>query len=152
MAASIFRQICYTNKNFLTAGIIVAGYSDGEGPAVYSIPLGGSIHKQKLALGGSGSQYIYGYCDANFRENMPRNEAVEFAKNGNVLVLKNHSQIILTIFQLLPLLCLEIILLVVLFVLLLLLLPTSNASWSPAISYPLFISKCDLDPQYTPKS
>lgn len=95
MAASLFRQICYTNKNMLTAGIIVAGCDDDEGPAVYSIPLGGSVHRQKLALGGSGSQFIYGYCDSNFTEKMPRDKAIEFAKNGNYIYINRHFLIVL---------------------------------------------------------
>lgn len=85
MAASLFRQICYANKNAVSAGIIVAGYDEFGGPSVYSIPLGGSIHKQKFALGGSGSQYIYGYCDANFQEDMTKEKAIEFAKNCKFL-------------------------------------------------------------------
>jgi 20S proteasome subunit beta 1 len=31
-----------------------------------------------MTIGGSGSSYIYGYCDANFRENMSKEEAKEF--------------------------------------------------------------------------
>lgn len=49
---------------------------------MYSIPLGGSLHKQPYAIGGSGSTYIYGYCDANWRENMDEAEGVEFVKNS----------------------------------------------------------------------
>ena len=30
---------------------------------------------------GSGSTYIYGYCDSNFKENMTQTECVEFVKN-----------------------------------------------------------------------
>ena len=31
---------------------------------------------------GSGSTYIYGYCDATFREDWGRDETVEFVRNG----------------------------------------------------------------------
>ena len=31
---------------------------------------------------GSGSTYIYGYCDANFRLGMTREECLTFVKNG----------------------------------------------------------------------
>jgi hypothetical protein len=45
-----------------SAGIIIAGWDHRHGGQVYSIPLGGSLHKQSYAIGGSGSTYIYGYC------------------------------------------------------------------------------------------
>ena len=66
MAANIFKKLCYTNKNDLLAGIIVAGWDPIQGGSVYNIPLGGSIHKQPYAIGGSvylGFNFgrIYGY-------------------------------------------------------------------------------------------
>lgn len=64
------------------AGMIIAGYDHRHGGQVYSIPLGGSLHKQAYAIGGSGSTYIYGYCDANWRENMSEEEGVKFVKGA----------------------------------------------------------------------
>lgn len=81
-AASIFQEICYSNKDRLTAGLIIAGWDERHGGQVYSIPLGGSLHKQAYAIGGSGSTYIYGYCDANWREGMDEAEAVKFVKGA----------------------------------------------------------------------
>ncbi|GMM55505.1 proteasome core particle subunit beta 1 [Maudiozyma humilis] len=82
-AASIFKTICYENKDALSAGIIVAGFDDktqmGE---VYSVPLGGSIHKQEYAIAGSGSAFIYGYCDKNYKKNMTKEETVDFMKHS----------------------------------------------------------------------
>lgn len=49
---------------------------------MYSIPLGGSLHKQAYAIGGSGSTYIYGFCDAHWREGMEEAEAVDFVKRA----------------------------------------------------------------------
>ena len=51
-AASVFRKLCYNNKDNLMAGIIVAGYDEVHGGSVYNIPLGGSLHKQPYAIGG----------------------------------------------------------------------------------------------------
>lgn len=65
-----------------SAGIIIAGYDKKHGGQVYSIPLGGSLHKQAYAIGGSGSTYIYGYCDANWRENMDEADGVSFVKEA----------------------------------------------------------------------
>ncbi|QSS59762.1 proteasome component [Histoplasma capsulatum] len=102
-AAALFQELCYDNKDILRqgipsrprllhqilsyimsryAGIIIAGYDARHGGQVYSIPLGGSLHKQSYAIGGSGSTYIYGYCDANWREGMTEEEGIEFVKNS----------------------------------------------------------------------
>ena len=65
-----------------SAGIIIAGYDERNGGQVYSLPLGGSLHKQSYAIGGSGSTYIYGYCDANWKEDMTEEEGVGFVKGA----------------------------------------------------------------------
>ena len=82
VAANIFRDLCYTNKNAISAGLIIAGWDKASGGEVYSIPLGGSLHKQKYAIGGSGSTYIYGYCDANWKDDMTEEEALNFVKGA----------------------------------------------------------------------
>ncbi|KAL6946572.1 Proteasome subunit beta type-1 [Hanseniaspora osmophila] len=81
-AASIFQTLCYENKDNLSAGIIVAGFDKKNKGEVYSIPLGGSLHKQKYAIAGSGSTFIYGYCDKNFKEDMSKEETVNFIKHS----------------------------------------------------------------------
>lgn len=68
--------------------MIIAGWDERHGGQVYSIPLGGSLHKQSYAIGGSGSTYIYGYCDANWKENMEEEEAVNFVKNSLAEAIK----------------------------------------------------------------
>lgn len=100
VAAKLASEICYTNKNSLSAGLIVAGYHDIEGAQVYSIPLGGSLHKQKLAVSGSGSsvsfvyfnaanfKYIMGFLDRNFQENMEKTEAIEFLMAAIALAME----------------------------------------------------------------
>lgn len=80
VAASIFQEICYNNKDNLTAGIICAGYDKHNKGSVFSIPIGGSIHEQEYAIAGSGSTFIYGWCDENFRPNMAKDECVAFIK------------------------------------------------------------------------
>lgn len=64
------------------AGLIIAGWDERHGGQVYSIPLGGSLHKQAYSIGGSGSTYIYGYCDSNWKEGMNEEEAVSFVKEA----------------------------------------------------------------------
>ncbi|GBB89635.1 hypothetical protein RclHR1_16380008 [Rhizophagus clarus] len=86
-ASALFHELCYQNKDNLTAGIIVAGWDKYEGGSVYIIPLGGSMHKQPFAIGGSGSTYIYGYCDTAYREGMTREEAIEFVRTAIALAI-----------------------------------------------------------------
>ena len=71
-----------TKRHLHRAGLIIAGWDERHGGQVYSIPLGGSLHKQPYAIGGSGSTYIYGYCDANWREGMDEADAVAFVKGS----------------------------------------------------------------------
>lgn len=85
--ARLFRELCYFNKEMLMASIIVAGYDHNNGPQVYSIPLGGSFVPQPFAIGGSGSSYIYGYCDANYKLNMTKEECMNFVTNALSLAM-----------------------------------------------------------------
>eukprot|EP00189_Rhodosorus_marinus_P005011 CAMPEP_0113959366 /NCGR_PEP_ID=MMETSP0011_2-20120614/4107_1 /TAXON_ID=101924 /ORGANISM="Rhodosorus marinus" /LENGTH=220 /DNA_ID=CAMNT_0000970675 /DNA_START=114 /DNA_END=776 /DNA_ORIENTATION=- /assembly_acc=CAM_ASM_000156 len=83
----MFRLICYRNKANLLAAIICAGYDKHEGGQVYSITLGGSILKQPFAISGSGSSYIYGFCDSNFKEGMGKDEAEQFVIRALALAM-----------------------------------------------------------------
>ena len=40
--------------------------------------------KQKFALGGSGSSYIYGLVDSTYRDGMTKAECQTFVKNGKL--------------------------------------------------------------------
>ena len=74
-AAHLMKNICYSNKDQLSAGVIVAGWDPVEGGQVYNVVMGGSCLKQNFALGGSGSLFIYGLLDAEFREGLTEEEA-----------------------------------------------------------------------------
>ncbi|KAJ3517549.1 hypothetical protein NLJ89_g431 [Agrocybe chaxingu] len=86
-AAAIFQKMCYENKDTLSAGIIVAGWDESAGPSVYNIPLGGGLFRQPWAIGGSGSTYVYGYCDATYQEGWGRDETITFVKNTLALAM-----------------------------------------------------------------
>jgi 20S proteasome subunit beta 1 len=75
-AANLFRMIAYNNKDNLMAGLLIAGYDEKRGGQIYSIPLGGTLHRVPFACDGSGSGYISGYIDANFRPGMTKDEAL----------------------------------------------------------------------------
>jgi 20S proteasome subunit beta 1 len=87
VAANILNGLCYGYKNQLMAGMICAGYDERNGGVVYSIPLGGGLFREAYTIGGSGSGYIYGYCDANFKKGMSKQEAQEFVKNAVSLAM-----------------------------------------------------------------
>lgn len=63
VAAKLAAHLAYENKDNLQAGLIIAGWDKHAGGSVYGIPLGGTIIPAPYAMGGSGSAYIYGFCD-----------------------------------------------------------------------------------------
>ena len=80
--ANLFRSLCYSNKNRLMAGIIVAGWDPVTGGQVFSIPIGGAMINQDFAIGGSGSTYIYGLVDSTYKPGMSREECQAFVKSS----------------------------------------------------------------------
>jgi len=86
-AAAIFQQLCYNNKSRLMAGIIVGGWDKKTGGSVWNIPLGGALVRQPYAIGGSGSTYVYGYCDANFKPGMTKQQCQEFVTSTLALAM-----------------------------------------------------------------
>jgi 20S proteasome subunit beta 1 len=67
-AARMFQKLNY--EKGLEAGFIVVGWDPYEGPQIYIVNLGGASLKRDWAMGGSGSGYIYGFCDANYKPKM----------------------------------------------------------------------------------
>lgn len=45
------------------------------------------LSRQAVSIGGSGSSYVYGYVDANFKPNMTREQAVQFVVNTLTLAM-----------------------------------------------------------------
>lgn len=64
------------------AGVIVGGWDPVSGGAVYNIPLGGACIPMPFAIGGSGSTFIYGLVDSEFKENMTKDEALALCKKA----------------------------------------------------------------------
>jgi len=77
-AAALFQEICYNNKDRLMASIICAGWDPKSGGQVFALPLGGALVQQDWAIGGSGSTYVYGFVDANYKRGMGKEECQEF--------------------------------------------------------------------------
>lgn len=86
-AANIFKGLCYNYREQVLAGIICAGWDKRSGGQVYSVPLGGMLIRQPCAIGGSGSSYIYGFVDANFKPNMSKDDCVTFVTQALALAM-----------------------------------------------------------------
>lgn len=80
--AQLFQSIVYGNKDQLSAGIIVAGWDAQNGASVYNIPLGGGMFKADWAIGGSGSSYIYGFCDSTWQKGWDKERTIDFVRDG----------------------------------------------------------------------
>ena len=63
VAARLAQNLAYENKDALQAGLIIAGWDKASGGTLWGIPLGGTMMQAPYAMGGSGSAYIYGFCD-----------------------------------------------------------------------------------------
>jgi len=87
VAAQVFRDMCYRYRDDFTAGVIIAGWDNKLGGQVYQIPLGGMIVRRPLGAGGSGSTYIFGFLDENYRTGMTRPECEEFLKSAVALAV-----------------------------------------------------------------
>jgi len=91
-AAKIFQDLCYNYRDSMSAGIICAGWDRKLGGQVYCIPLGGMCIRQPVAIGGSGSTYIYGYVDSMYKDKMTKQECLEFTKNAvSLAILRDGS-------------------------------------------------------------
>ncbi|XP_066142845.1 proteasome subunit beta type-6 [Euwallacea fornicatus] len=87
LGANVFKELCYNYRDSLTAGILVAGWDKKNGGQVYSIPIGGMCVRQKISIGGSGSSYVYGYVDANYKVNMNQEDCAKFVTNTLALAM-----------------------------------------------------------------
>lgn len=85
-AAALFRELCYNYRDSLMAGILVAGWDKRKGGQIYSIPIGGMCVRQNVSIGGSGSSYVYGYVDANYRPGMTKDDCLEFVQKSKFWV------------------------------------------------------------------
>jgi 20S proteasome subunit beta 1 len=86
--AVIISQVIYNNPSLL-AGIIVAGYDDS--PKVYQINLCGTMSEKEISIGGSGSAFIYGFCDAHYKSNMSLEEGLAFARAAVSLAINRDN-------------------------------------------------------------
>lgn len=87
-AAVLAKNIIYQYPSLL-AGLIIAGYDTK--PRVYNISLGGTMVEADWTIGGSGSAFIYGFCDTHYKPNMSLQEAIEFVKQAVSLAIRRDN-------------------------------------------------------------
>ncbi|TRY76082.1 hypothetical protein DNTS_021362 [Danionella cerebrum] len=85
-AATLVKNMSYKYKEELSAHLIVGGWDRKAGGQVYAT-LNGILTRQPFAVGGSGSFYIYGYVDAEYKADMSREECQEFVINSLSLAM-----------------------------------------------------------------
>jgi len=81
--ATLCKQLVYNNKGMnqghgLSAAMICAGWDKHNGGQVFGLPIGGTLMECPWAIDGSGSTYIWGYMDAEYKQGMTREETEDF--------------------------------------------------------------------------
>ncbi|XP_030648220.1 proteasome subunit beta type-6-like [Chanos chanos] len=87
-AANLFKQLCYRYREELMAGILIAGWDKRRGGQVYTVPMGGMLVRQPVSVGGSGSSYIYGFMDSNYKPGMTKDECLRFVTKALTLAME----------------------------------------------------------------
>ena len=90
--ARILNKINYENKNAnngtgLGCYAICAGWDEREGAQVYSCTAGGNMIKTPWTTDGSGSTYIWGFLDSEFKEGMTREECEKYVLKALTLAM-----------------------------------------------------------------
>lgn len=67
--------------------LFCSGWDEKNGGSVFALPLGGSLVQQDWACGGSGSTFIYGYIDANYKKGMTKEECQDFVTKAISLAM-----------------------------------------------------------------
>lgn len=52
-AAALIHELCYSNKDYLNAAFIIAGWDKYNGGSVYVIPLGGTLYRAPYTITGN---------------------------------------------------------------------------------------------------
>ena len=71
--------------------MIVAGWDEIEGGQIYGCPIGGTIVREKWTTDGSGSTYIWGYLESEFKEGMSVDEAEKLVSSAIALAMSRDA-------------------------------------------------------------
>ncbi|XP_061753277.1 proteasome subunit beta type-9 [Nerophis ophidion] len=89
-AATMVKNYSYLYRDELSAHLLVAGWDRRDGGQVYST-LSGGLVRQPFFVGGSGSSYVYGFLDAEYREGMSRAACQKFVLNTLALAMNRDN-------------------------------------------------------------
>jgi len=79
-AANLYRLVFYQNQQ-LSGAVILAGYDSLRGPQIYNVPRGGTIvTEEEFAIAGSGSAFISGLLQTEYKPDMEPEEAVKLCQ------------------------------------------------------------------------
>ena len=79
-AATLLSNILHGSKYFPYLNMFLLAGHDSTGSHIYSVdPVGGYSDKDKFYSTGSGSPFVYGVLEAEFKENMTNEEGVSLA-------------------------------------------------------------------------
>ncbi|MEO9319198.1 MAG: archaeal proteasome endopeptidase complex subunit beta [Nitrososphaera sp.] len=91
-AARLCSNILFNNRYFpYYVQIIMAGYTEKEGPNIYNIDLFGSMTTEKFISTGSGSPVAYGYLESEYREGMGVNEGYKTAMQAIAAAIRRNA-------------------------------------------------------------
>ena len=76
------REIIYSNAGRLSASMICSGWDPYKGYQIYSVNQTGFHREEEIAISGSGSTFIWGYKDVNWRNDFTLDEAKEFIRSA----------------------------------------------------------------------
>lgn len=66
------------------------------------MPMGGMLVRQPVSVGGSGSSYIYGFVDSNYRTGMTKEECLRFTAEGERTAALIHTYLTLKELKYIP--------------------------------------------------
>jgi 20S proteasome subunit beta 1 len=84
-SAQVFRKLLYNYRDQLSGSVIIAGYDDDERGQIYAIPLGGYITRQRCTASGSGSTFVQGFLDSQWKPNMTFEETKDLVRQAVAL-------------------------------------------------------------------
>lgn len=90
-AASVMREIIYNNAGKLSASMICSGWDPYKGYQIYSVNQTGHFKEGDWAMAGSGSTFIWGYFDANYKPDINLAGAMEFMNSAILLACHRDS-------------------------------------------------------------
>ncbi|PSC76812.1 Proteasome subunit beta type-6 [Micractinium conductrix] len=84
--ANLVKEMNYQYKH-LVGAMIVAGWDEDEGGQVYGCPIGGTISREPWTTDGSGSTFLWGLLDSEFKDGMSRQEAEDLTATALALAM-----------------------------------------------------------------